>query len=70
MSPTIKRALRFVASRMDGMLLTATALLLATGLITLYSASGASLARVMGQLTNLGVALAAMWAWRWCRPSG
>lgn len=62
MNPAIKGALRFVASRVDSMLLIATALLLATGLITLYSASGASLARVMGQATNLAIALAAMWA--------
>ncbi|PZP57309.1 MAG: rod shape-determining protein RodA [Azospira oryzae] len=61
MSPTIKRFLRFVTERMDGFLLTGIALLLTTGLITLYSASGASTVRVMAQGVNMLVALAIMW---------
>lgn len=61
MNPAIRQGLRFVSSNIDGFLLTSILLLLATGLLTLYSASGESLARLIGQFTNMLVALAVMW---------
>jgi rod shape determining protein RodA len=50
-----------LAEGLDGTLLTITALLVALGLATLYSASMEAPARVTAQLVNLCVALVAMW---------
>jgi rod shape determining protein RodA len=58
----IRRVWEFLSGHVDGVLLAAAALLLATGLVTLYSASGASWSRVSSQFLNIGVALAIMWA--------
>src|SRR5262249_40874881 len=52
---------RFFTGYIDGVLLTATTLLLILGLFVLYSASGANPARLTSQVLNIVVALAAMW---------
>src|SRR3990172_340081 len=46
---------------MDGSLLSISGALLLLGLLTLYSASSDSPARITSQLFNVGIALAAMW---------
>lgn len=58
----IRRILKLLAAHVDGYLACAAALLMAIGLITLYSASGESLARTGSQALNMAVAFAAMWA--------
>lgn len=62
MTPAIRRVTRFFTAHIDGLLLGAILLLMAAGLIVLYSASNASLPRVSAQLVNMLVALAVMWA--------
>ena len=57
MHPSIRRAGRFVTAHLDQPLLGATLLLMAAGLVVLYSASNASMVRVSGQVTNMLVAL-------------
>lgn len=57
----IRRAWGLLSDHIDAPLFAATSLLIALGLMVLYSASGQSLPRVNGQLINLGVALIAMW---------
>jgi rod shape determining protein RodA len=57
----IKRIADFVAGHIDSFLLTSAMLLLGVGLMTLYSASEQNIARVTGQLANVGVAFAVMW---------
>ena len=57
----VGRALAVLVGRIDGMLLAGVILLLFVGISTLYSASGENLARVTGQMVNIGVALAVMW---------
>ena len=59
--PAIRRLLRFFTAHVDGLLLGAILLLMAMGLIVLYSASNASMPRVSSQLMNMLVALAVMW---------
>jgi rod shape determining protein RodA len=61
MQPAIRRVTRFFTAHIDGLLLGAVLLLMAAGLIVLYSASNANLARVSGQLMNMLVALCVMW---------
>ena len=61
MTPAIRRITRFFTAHIDGLLLGAILLLMAAGLIVLYSASNASLPRVSTQLMNMLVALAVMW---------
>jgi rod shape determining protein RodA len=61
MTPAIRRVTRFFTAHIDGLLLGAVLLLMAAGLIVLYSASNASLVRVSAQLMNMLVALAVMW---------
>ena len=61
MTPAIRRVTRFFTAHIDGLLLGAILLLMAAGLIVLYSASNASLPRVSTQLMNMLVALAVMW---------
>ena len=57
----IKRAWGLLSDHIDAPLFAATSLLIALGLVVLYSASGQSLPRFNGQLINLSVALVAMW---------
>jgi len=57
----INRILLFLARHIDRHLLAAMAALLVVGMITLYSASGESVARVGGQLVNTVAALGLMW---------
>jgi rod shape determining protein RodA len=57
----IRKIWRLLSGHVDGTLLAAAALLLLTGIATLYSASGASGARLSGQLMNIGAALVIMW---------
>jgi rod shape determining protein RodA len=57
----IKRAWQFSTAHLDGMLLGAILVLMATGLIVLFSASNGSFPRVGGQVVNMLVALAVLW---------
>ncbi|MDP2239708.1 MAG: rod shape-determining protein RodA [Burkholderiales bacterium] len=52
---------RFFTAHLDGLLLGAVLLLMATGLIILYSASNAGMARMTSQVMNMLVALSVMW---------
>jgi rod shape determining protein RodA len=61
MSPVIRRTARFLTAHVDRPLLGAVLLLMAIGMLVLYSASNASLARVSSQSLNLAVALGVMW---------
>jgi rod shape determining protein RodA len=61
MHPSIRRVGRFVTAHLDQPLLGATLLLMAAGLVVLYSASNANMGRVSGQVTNMLVALGVMW---------
>src|SRR5574340_979947 len=55
------RLWHYLTRYVDGLLLTGILLLMLTGLVTLYSATDASLARVTNQATNMLVALGIMW---------
>ncbi|HEX9179307.1 MAG TPA: rod shape-determining protein RodA [Burkholderiales bacterium] len=57
----IRRLWAFFTRHVDGWLLFAAALLLATGLTVLYSAASGSWPRVSGQIINIAVALGLMW---------
>jgi rod shape determining protein RodA len=57
----INRLWAYLAKHIDRQLATLVAILLVMGLVTLFSASGASFDRVAGQLVNIGVALTIMW---------
>jgi rod shape determining protein RodA len=58
----ISRVFDFITRRIDGPLMATLALAVALGATVVYSASGgASLDRVIGQMRNLAVALAALW---------
>jgi rod shape determining protein RodA len=57
----INRLLAYLSRHLDRQLLALVSVLLVVGLITLYSASGASFERVGAQLANISVALAVMW---------
>ena len=57
----INRILNFVGRHLDRYLLIGLGALIVLGLVVLYSASGESIPRVIGQLTNLLVALFVMW---------
>src|SRR5689334_19800569 len=57
----ISRIFAFLGRHIDRHLLAAVAALMLVGLITLYSASGESLARVAQQLANIVIALGVMW---------
>lgn len=61
MAPAIRRMARFFTAHIDGLLFVAILLLMTTGLVVLFSASNASLARVSAQLMNMLVALTVMW---------
>lgn len=57
----INRLYAYLVKHLDRYLLTLVAILLVIGLLTLYSAAGASLERVAAQMANISVALALMW---------
>ena len=57
----LRRLGRLLTAHIDGALLGAVLLLMATGLTVLYSASNAGWPRVSGQMMNMLVALAVMW---------
>ena len=57
----INRLYAYLVKHLDRYLLTLVAILLVIGLLTLYSAAGASLERVAAQVANISVALALMW---------
>jgi rod shape determining protein RodA len=57
----INRLFAYLGRHVDTYLLAALGALLLVGLITLYSASGESFARVGAQLANIAVAFAIMW---------
>jgi rod shape determining protein RodA len=57
----INRLFLFLGRHIDSYLLAAVGALLLVGLITLYSASGESFARLGAQLINIGAALTVMW---------
>ena len=57
----ISRIFAFLGRHIDRHLLAAVAALMLVGLITLYSASGESLARVAQQQANIVIALGVMW---------
>lgn len=61
MQRLIRRIAQAFTAHLDGLLLGAMLLLMAAGLMVLYSASNASLPRVSSQLINMLVALAVMW---------
>jgi rod shape determining protein RodA len=51
----------YVSRHVDGLLLGAVLMLMATGLVVLYSASNGNITRVSAQMFNMLVALAVMW---------
>jgi rod shape determining protein RodA len=57
----INRLFAYLGRHIDNYLLAAISALLVVGLLTLYSASGESFARVGAQLLNIGVAVTVMW---------
>jgi len=57
----LRNTARFLLGRIDGLLLACVLALLTLGLVTLYSASNESSARVVAQLVNIGVAFGVMW---------
>jgi rod shape determining protein RodA len=57
----INRLWAFLVKHIDRQLFVLVGLLLCLGLITLFSASGASFDRVLAQLANIAVALTVMW---------
>ena len=57
----IRRAWQFSTAHIDGILLGAVLVLMATGLLVLFSASNGSFPRVGGQVVNMLVALAVLW---------
>ncbi len=61
MQQAIKLLSIYLTRRVDGLLLVAVLLLMATGLMVLFSASNGNLTRVSGQMVNMLVALAVMW---------
>lgn len=61
MQPLINRTAIYLTRHIDGLLLVAVLLLMATGLIVLHSASNANLARLGNQAFNMLVALGVMW---------
>jgi rod shape determining protein RodA len=57
----LRRAIGIATANIDGVLLGMLGLLLGIGITVLYSASNESMARVSGQLINIGVAFTVMW---------
>jgi rod shape determining protein RodA len=61
MSRLTRRISRFAVAHVDGPLLGAVLLLMATGMLVLYSASNGGLGRISSQAVNMTVALGVMW---------
>ena len=61
MVPAIRQAQYYLTRHLDGVLLAFTVLLMAVGMVTLFSASNASVARSSAQFANIVVALSVMW---------
>src|SRR5690349_17986937 len=61
MIPVIRRLESYLTRHIDGVLLLFTLILMAVGMMTLFSASNASAARSSAQLANMVVALCVMW---------
>ncbi|HKA45982.1 MAG TPA: rod shape-determining protein RodA [Burkholderiales bacterium] len=61
MTPAIRRFGDYLTRHVDGILLGMVLLLMSVGLVVLFSASNASLARVTTQFMNVLVALGVMW---------
>jgi len=61
MSQFTNRISRLAVAHVDGPLLGVVLLLMATGMVVLYSASNAGIGRVSGQAANMAVALGVMW---------
>lgn len=61
MHPAIRRIPRLLTRRVDGLLLGLLLLLMALGLLVLYSASNANPARVTAQAANMLIALGVLW---------
>ena len=57
----INRFLAYIGAHLDRQLLALVSVLMLIGLMTLYSAAGASFERIASQLANISVALAIMW---------
>ncbi len=57
----ISRTLTYLGRHLDGFLLALIAVLLAAGLLVLYSATGESLPRLFSQLANITVAMVVLW---------
>jgi rod shape determining protein RodA len=57
----IHRLWSYLTKHVDRQLMALVTILLCVGLVTLFSASGASFDRVLGQLVNIGVAVTIMW---------
>ena len=57
----INRLWAYLTKHLDRYLMGLVTILLVMGLITLFSASGESADRVVGQMVNIAVALAVMW---------
>lgn len=57
----INRLWALLVKHLDRQMMTLVGLLLGVGLLTLYSASGGNLDRVVAQLVNIAVALTVMW---------
>jgi rod shape determining protein RodA len=68
MHPAIRRITRFFTAHLDAPLLGATLLLMAVGLIVLYSASNQSVGRISAQFMNMLVALGIMWTFAQIPP--
>lgn len=58
----IRRIFLRLTANIDGLLLGGISLLMLLGLVVLYSASSQDMGKTMGQVTNIAVALALMWA--------
>ena len=61
MNPVIRRFGGYLTRHVDGMLLGMVLVLMAVGLVVLFSASKASVARVTAQLMNVLIAMGVMW---------
>lgn len=57
----INRLWAYLVKHIDRQLIILATLLMCVGLVTLFSASGASFDRVLGQIANIAVALTVMW---------
>ena len=62
MHPAVRRLGGYLTRHVDGLLLGLVLALMALGLMVLFSASNANLARVTAQLANMLIALGVMWA--------